>query len=192
MPTSILTQWLDEERSAGAPNPAQAVLATSTSDAIPHSRVVAIKEISSEGLVFFTQKGTRKVEELRINPHVSLNFWLELTQRQIIIEGMVIPLTEDENQYHWTTYPRFFQLRFYAYAPTSAQEISSKNVLEEKKKRLEIQFAGQDIPIHPLYCGYKIKPAKFLFYAYRTDELSDIKAYLMQENGSWQGKTISP
>ena len=86
MPINKLTQWLNKENSVGAPDPAQAVLATSTIDAIPHSRVVAIREISPEGLLFFTQRGTKKVEELNVNPRVSLNFWFELTERQIYFQ----------------------------------------------------------------------------------------------------------
>lgn len=192
MPISTLTQWLDEEKVAGAPDPKQAVLATCTPDAIPHSRVVAIREISPDGLLFFTQKGTRKVAELLVNPHVSLNFWFELTERQIIIEGIATPLTDAENHDYWITYSRFAQLRFYAYAPTSSQEISSKQILEDKKNTIAKKFENQEIPVHPLYCGYRIKPIKFLFYTYRTDELSDITAYLKQDNGSWEEKAVSP
>lgn len=73
MPINKLTQWLNKENSVGAPNPAQAVLATSTIDAIPHGRVVAIREISPEGLLFFTQKGTKKIEELNDD---QLNDWM--------------------------------------------------------------------------------------------------------------------
>ena len=192
MPINKLTQWLNKENSVGAPDPAQAVLATSTIDAIPHSRVVAIREISQEGLLFFTQRGTKKVEELNVNPRVSLTFWFELTERQITIEGTVTPLTETENNNYWVAHPRFSQLRFYAYAPTSSQEISSKQILEDKKNTISKQFDGQVIPMHPLYCGYRIKPIKFLFYAYRTDELSDVAAYLKQADGSWVEKIISP
>lgn len=63
-PIEILSLWLREEQSAGAPNPRQAVLSTATMSAIPHARVVAIREIDDHGLVFFTQRGTRKVDEL--------------------------------------------------------------------------------------------------------------------------------
>lgn len=49
---------------AGTLNPRQAVLATCAKEAIPHARVVAIREINERGLLFFTQKGTRKFNEL--------------------------------------------------------------------------------------------------------------------------------
>ncbi|HIF0233361.1 TPA: pyridoxine/pyridoxamine 5'-phosphate oxidase [Legionella pneumophila] len=154
MPLEQLKNWIEEEKKQGAPNPQQAVLSTVSQDAKPHSRVVAIREISAVGLIFFTQLGTRKVSEMAENPFITLTFWFELMQRQVIIEALVEPLTEAENRLYWTTYPRNAQLRFLAYAPTSGQPIASKELLEAKKNQLE-QVHGQDeIPYTPLYRGY--------------------------------------
>lgn len=84
MPFEILKQWISEENDAGAPNAMHAVLSTATTNAIPHSRVIAIREIASDNLLFFTQTGTRKVTELMNNPNCSLVFWFELKQREIL------------------------------------------------------------------------------------------------------------
>ncbi len=146
MPFELLKNWLQEEKSKGAPNPQQAVLCTATLDSIPHSRVVAIKEITEEGLLFFTQKGTRKVEEILKNPVVSLTFWLELNQREIIIEGTAELLSNLDNQRYWEAYPREAQLRFSAYAPTSTQPVASKETLEQLKASLENTYQNKNIP----------------------------------------------
>ena len=193
MPLKKLKQWIDEEKIAGVPNPAQAVLATCTKAAIPHSRVIAIREITETSLLFFTQQVTRKVTELAENPLVSLNFWFELTQRQVIIEGGVTPLSKEENQLYWSNYPRFAQVRFCAYAPTSSQEITSKENLEDKKKIIEQQYKQeQEIPMPAEYCGYRINPVSFLFYLYRLDELSDVYKYIKDSDSSWKKLLISP
>jgi pyridoxamine 5'-phosphate oxidase len=44
-----------EEKQAGAPNPQQAVLATCARAAVPHARVVVIREMNEDSLLFFTQ-----------------------------------------------------------------------------------------------------------------------------------------
>lgn len=44
---ALLNKWLTEEHQSGAPKPQQAVLATCAKDAIPHARVVAIREIDA-------------------------------------------------------------------------------------------------------------------------------------------------
>ncbi|KTD16624.1 pyridoxine/pyridoxamine 5'-phosphate oxidase [Legionella jordanis] len=191
MPLSILKQWIEEERQAGAPNPQQAVLATIGQNNIPHSRVVAIREISNQDLLFFTQSSTRKVIELRKNPHISLNFWFELKQRQVIIEGQVAPLSEQENQSYWFSYPKEAQVRFLAYAPTSSQVIPSKQILEQRKKLFARQFTEQPVPFTPLYIGYRIIPSTLRFYAYRQDELSDVWEFNYQNQG-WKKDILSP
>lgn len=190
-PIEQLNIWIDEEYHQGAPNPRQAVLSTATKESIPHARVVAIREINEQGLLFFTQKGTRKVEELMVNPHASLTFWFELLQREVIIEGIVEPLSHKENGRYWQAYPREAQIRFYSYAATSSQPISSKHQLEEKKKRIEVNYQDKPLPMSEFYCGFRIKPTRMVFYAYRTDELSDVIEYHCVDN-RWIKTLLSP
>ena len=159
-PIELLNKWLSEERAAGAPNPQQAVLSTATDQAVPHARVVAIREINDQWLLFFTQKKTRKVSELGINPIAAMVFWFELLQREVIIEGEVEPLSEVENTHYWQSYPREAQIRFYSYAPTSSESITSKQELEEKRKQIEQKFIGKQLPINEFYCGFKLKPKR--------------------------------
>lgn len=192
MPLQLLKQWIKEEKDNGAPNPQQAILSTATKEGIPHSRVVAIREIAPQGILFFTQKGTRKVTEIADNPCASLTFWFELMQREVILEALIEALSEEENKEYWSTYPRIAQLRFLAYAPTSSQPIDSKQILEDKKSFIEQEHKDQELPYTPLYCGYRIIPSKFTFYEYRTDELSDVSQYVLQENSQWQKQVISP
>lgn len=191
MPFKLLNQWIAEEMDAGAPNPQHAVLATASLKAVPHGRVVAIREVSERGLIFFTQKGTRKVVELTDNPQASLTFWFELLQREVVIEGKVQLLPLVETKGYWDNYPHSAQLRFAAYAPTSMQVISSKQVLEEKKIAIEKEYMNRKLPLNSFYCGFRLIPKKFIFYSFRLDELSDVNEYYLQDN-QWQMQLLSP
>jgi pyridoxamine 5'-phosphate oxidase len=191
LPFDLLHTWLAEEQTAGAPNPRQAVLSTAGLDGTPHARVVAIREIDDKGLLFFTQRGTRKVEELDHNPKATMTFWFELCQREVIIEGIAEPLTDTENDDYWQSYSREAQIRFYSYASTSTQPIDSKSVLEAIKKKIEQEYEGKPLPVSPFYCGFRIKPTRMMFYAYRTDELSDVFEYRLG-NGTWTKQWLSP
>lgn len=190
-PIDLLNSWLAEEKITGAPNPCHAVLSTCTSNGVPHARVVAIREIDENGLLFFTQQGTRKVNELHSNSFATMTFWFELHQRQIIIEGLAIPISNVDNERYWTDYSREAQIRFYSYAPTSSQPIVSKDLLENRKKQIEIEFTGSALPISPFYCGFRLKPSRMLFYAYRTDELSDVFEYRYIDS-QWKKQWLSP
>ena len=191
MPFTLLDTWLNEEKELGAPNPRQAVLATVSQETIPHSRVVAIREINADGLLFFTQKGTRKVKEMQNNPHAVLTFWLELKQREIIIEGDIETLIAEENENYWRTYPREAQIRFHAYAPTSGQPIAAKKELEEKRVLIARKYQDQALPMSADYCGFRLKPKRFVFYTYQTPQLSDVFEFALHEN-QWIKTVLSP
>ncbi len=190
-PIELLENWLSAENKAGAPNPRQAVLATCGKEAMPHARVVALREITDSSLLFFTQLGTRKCHELTENPYATMTFWFELFQREVIIEGNVIALSEAENQHYWNQYPREAKIRFDSYAPTSAQPISAKAVIEDRKMRLEQDYRDQEIPFSQHYRGFRLQPERLLFYAYRTDELSDVFEYRKSDD-TWIMQWLSP
>lgn len=190
-PIIELSFWLANEREEGASNPNHAVLSSTSLDGFARSRVVAIREITEDGLLFFTQKSTRKVTELYHNPRVSLVFWLELLQREIIIEGTAVPLSKTENACYWESYPQWAQIRFLSYASTSMQAIECKEVLETKRQEIERSFQNKPIPLSPEYCGFRIQPERMMFYAYRLDELSDVWEYLLKD-GKWDLQRLSP
>lgn len=192
MPIAKTKLWLNKEKDLGCLNPDRAILATATKDAIPHSRVVAIREISEKGLLFFTQRGTRKCIELMENPKASITFWFELQQRQIIIEGTVTFLPIEANHHFWETMPRDRQLRFSAYAPFSGQEISSIDQLENEYTKLSNQFIHQkEIPMSDYYCGLMLVSETFYFYTIRTETFSEVLKY-EYDGSAWTEKMLSP
>jgi len=76
-PIDILRQWLDEEKLKGAHNPQHAVLSTHGLNGQPHGRIVAIREIEEGRILFFTQKRTRKVKDIKANSMAAITFWFE-------------------------------------------------------------------------------------------------------------------
>lgn len=109
---SMIHEWLGEEKKSGSPEPDYAVLATSSTNGVPSSRVVHIREINEKGILFFTQLETRKVTELSENPSASMTIWLPMQQREIVLDGSTEKLTRDENQSYWKSISRDRQLRF--------------------------------------------------------------------------------
>jgi len=190
-PMDLLMLWLNEEHTAGAKHSQHAILSTIGLDGHPHGRVVAIREIQSDGIIFFTQKSTRKIEEISTCSNVTLTFWFERFARQVIIEGMADFLPEAENERYWNTYPTWAQIRFYSYAATSGQPILGKQILDDKKREIEFRYKDQALPVSEYYCGVNIRPKRFIFYGYRLDELSDVLEY--QKNGdAWVKQCLSP
>lgn len=191
-PLTLLQQWITQEQQKGTADARCAVLATAhRENAAPHARIVAIREVTADGLLFFTQRGSRKVAEIQSNPQGALTFWFPLHEREVMLEGSLTPISADENQRYWQDYPRIAQIRFYSYAPTSGQSIDSKQQLEAKKQGIENDYQGKDLPLHPDYCGFRLRPQRVVFYSYRTDELSDVIEYQWRDE-NWQQQCLSP
>lgn len=53
MPFRIIQEWLENEENPGSINPNRGILATNVKSNIPHSRVVALREISEKGVLIF-------------------------------------------------------------------------------------------------------------------------------------------
>lgn len=190
-PLLIMRNWMDKEKELGSASPNRVVLATSSPEGIPHSRIVAIREITPDGVLFFTQQGTRKVTELTQNPHASMTLWLALQQRQVILEGIVKPLTPSENEKYWATIPREQQLRFFAYAPTSGQAIPSISVLDNQLDALAHKFLGDAIPMSTYYCGFHLTAESMYFYTLNSDTFSEVLKYQKQQD-DWVKQLLSP
>lgn len=191
MPFEKMNVWLQKEQQLHSPNPYNIVLSTSTDDGTVHSRIVAIREISVSGILFFTQKCSRKVKEIINHPNASMTLWLPLQQRQINLEGSVYLLPESENLVYWQQLERQQQLKFSAYAPLSGKVITSKEILDERYQKLKEQFKDQSIPMSEYYIGARFVPHTFCFYTLRKDEFSDVLKYSF-ESDAWCRERLSP
>lgn len=186
-----INAWLTKEKELGSANPDRVVLSTVTKNAIPHSRIVAIREITEKGVLFFTQLESRKVAELNENPHVSLVLWLPLQQRQVIIEGLAQALTQEENEHYWQTLPQDRQLRFAAYAPTSGQVIASVDQLDRQFQQLANQYAGKAMPMSHFYRGFRVSLNVIYFYTLGTTSFSEV-IRATKVNDQWSEEILSP
>ncbi len=86
-PFNRIDHWINNEKRLGSEEPDQVVLATVSKEGLPHSRVVALRQISEDSIVFFTQKNTKKVDDLAVNPYASMTLWLPLQQKAVVLEG---------------------------------------------------------------------------------------------------------
>ncbi len=86
-PIAQFTRWIDTAACSPVSQPLAATLATVTADGRTLARTVLLKFCDTNGFVFFTHLGSRKVQQMKENPHVSLLFpWLA-QNRQVNVTG---------------------------------------------------------------------------------------------------------
>ena len=104
-PIEQLQEWLREAESA-SPQANAMTLATADRHGRPSARQVLLRGIDPRGLVFFTNRTSRKASELAENPRAALVLhWYELG-RQVRVEGEVEEVDEAESEGYWRTRPR--------------------------------------------------------------------------------------
>jgi pyridoxamine 5'-phosphate oxidase len=174
IPLDKINAWLSKEKALGSPNPAHFVLATVSPVGRPHSRVMRMREITHDGIIFFTQKETTKVKDLSSNQFASLTFWLPLQSSEMIFDGFVELLSHEENQHYWTSLPRKNQLRFMVNTIRNHQPHLSVEELQAEQAQLTSKFEQKVIPMVDDYVGYRFTPERIIFYTYSEDEFSEI------------------
>ncbi|KTD04452.1 pyridoxamine 5'-phosphate oxidase [Legionella geestiana] len=190
-PISTLIAWIEEERQRGAPDPQHAILSTTTSNAAPHGRVVSIREIDEAGFIFFTKKGSRKEQEITENPLISLTFWFELYEREVMIDGQAQALSTKQNQIYWQTKTPDSQIKFCSYSQSGSNRIENRDQLEENRTNLKEEYGTKPLPMPERYCGFKIIPFRMVFYTHKEDAFSDVSEFILIDR-TWRKSWLSP
>ena len=73
-PFIMFDKWLKDAIDAGIPDPTAMTVATVDANGQPSQRIVLLKDVSEKGFVFFTNLGSRKAQELAVNPKCRATF----------------------------------------------------------------------------------------------------------------------
>ena len=187
-PTAQLRAWLADAQEA-APQPEAMTLATADADGRPSARIVLLRGLDDRGVVFFTNRTSRKGEELRRNPHAALVLhWWELG-RQVRIEGTVEELSPDESTEYWSGRPRASQLA--AWASPQSQPIADRSELDARVAEAETLFGEDDVPLPTFWGGYRVVPESVEFWTHNDDRLHDRIRYSRTSDG-WRRQRLAP
>jgi pyridoxamine 5'-phosphate oxidase len=187
-PIDLLRAWLDDARATVA-QPDAMTLATADLDGRPSARVVLLRGVDARGVVFFTNRTSRKGHELAQNPSAAVVLhWWELG-RQVRIEGSTEETTIAESSAYWASRPRGSQLA--AWASPQSQPVSGRQDLDARVAEVAERFAGAEVPLPPFWGGHRVVPDRVEFWTHRDDRLHDRVVYVREANG-WSRQRLAP
>ena len=105
-PFDQFAAWYAEARAQGVPMPEALAVGTADAAGRPSVRMVLLKEHGANGLVFCTDRRSRKGDDLAANPHAALLFHWQPLGRQVRVEGRVERLPDEESDTYFATRPR--------------------------------------------------------------------------------------
>jgi pyridoxamine 5'-phosphate oxidase len=187
-PFTRLRAWLEEAR-AVVGDPHVMTLATATPEGKPSARVVLLRDLDGLGLTFFTNRTSRKGDELRANPRAAIVLhWWELG-RQVRVEGSVEEISLEESAAYWATRPRGSQIA--AWASPQSRPLTDRAALDARVTETEERFDGQGVPLPPFWGGYRLIPESIELWTHRDDRLHDRVRYT-REDGGWRSERLAP
>lgn len=188
-PIEQLEDWLVQANELELVDPTAMNLATVDKDGQPSQRIVLLKKLDQDGLVFFTNLNSNKAQDINNNNKVSAHFsWLQL-ERQIKIKGVASRLSNTEVLKYFISRPKDSQIA--AWASNQSQPISSRQFLMAAFDKMKQKFADGEVPLPDFWGGYRIKPTAFEFWQGGGARLHDRFEYVPSEFG-WDIKRLAP
>jgi len=191
-PIEQFRKWFEEARNAELLEPNAMVLATVDAAGQPFTRTVLLKDLDSKGLVFYTNFGSRKGQQIAGNPRVSLLFpWLHL-ERQVSINGEASRISTAESLRYFVTRP--LGSRLGAWTSPQSQVITSRAILEAKLAQMQEKFSSGEIPLPSFWGGYRVRPTTIEFWQGRRNRLHDRIQYsrVSLDSETWSVHRLAP
>jgi pyridoxamine 5'-phosphate oxidase len=155
----------------------------------PKSRIVLIKGIEDNGVVFYTNYESDKGVEMEHNPNVSICFFWSELERQVRIEGRAEKISREESKAYFESRPLMSQIG--AWTSNQSEIIENREQLEAKFEELKQRFADGEVPLPDYWGGYYVEPHRFEFWQGRASRLHDRICY-EKDGESWNIFRLSP
>jgi pyridoxamine 5'-phosphate oxidase len=190
-PEQQLSVWLDDAIKSDALDANAFCLSTVNAEGCPTGRIVLVKEIKGESLVFYTNKSSSKAQDLMLNPRAAATFYWPELERQVCVRGNVSVVSDKENDEYFATRPRESQLG--AWVSDQSKTMESRETLEKALKKVEEKYSGADkIDRPPHWGGFRIEFESVEFWQGRASRLHDRVVYTKDGNGGWGKSLLQP
>jgi len=188
-PMELFKKWLKEALTSDVLEPNAMVLSTVDKNGNPNSRTVLLKGVQGESIRFFTNYKSVKGGEISRNNHISVVFWWGELERQVRIRGVAERVSETESSDYFQSRPRESQIG--AWASNQSDEITGREILEERFRAVKGKYSGKKIPKPPFWGGVDILISEIEFWQGRPGRLHDRIKY-RKVNSNWEKKRLAP
>ena len=192
-PLPLFEHWLKQACDAKLADPTAMVVATVDEQGQPYQRIVLLKHYDEKGLVFYTNLGSRKAQQLANNSRISLLFPWHMLDRQVIVLGQAERLSTLEVMKYFTSRPKDSQIG--AWVSQQSSRISARGVLESKFLELKQKFSNGEVPLPSFWGGFRVKVDSMEFWQGGEHRLHDRFIYQRDEaetETGWKIDRLAP
>jgi len=189
-PYDVFFKWIKEAINSNLIEEPNAMnVSTIEDDGYPRSRIVLLKDLSNNGLTFFTNYNSNKGKSINKNNKVCVSFFWPPLERQVIIKGKAKRISNDLSKKYFYSRPRESQIA--ALISPQSKIIPNRNFLNKSIKSVGEKYKGKKIPMPDHWGGFIIKPFEIEFWQGRPDRLHD-RILFKLFNGRWKSNRLAP
>ncbi|HEX7279979.1 MAG TPA: phenazine biosynthesis FMN-dependent oxidase PhzG [Solirubrobacterales bacterium] len=185
-PLPLLERWLKMADERGVREPRALALATADAAGRPSNRILLLKQVTP-ALVFAGSYESRKGRDLAVNPRAAGTLYWRETLQQIVVEGPVRMLSEEESDALFAERPAAGQAT--TVASSQGEPLADAAELREAAGAL----AHRAEPLHRprRWGGYRLDPDLIEFWHGGPDRLHRRLLYTKTGDG-WTHKRLQP
>jgi len=189
-PLLLFVAWMQEATTSGIPDPTAMTLSTVDEQGSPSSRIVLLKKIDQNRLIFFTNYQSRKAKEIRTNSKVATHFYWSGLERQVKISGMAQALEDADSDLYFSSRP--FESKVAAWASPQSEVVPDRDYLERAYHQHLGKFEGsKEVPRPAYWGGFAIDPERIEFWQGGRYRLHDRIEYRLKDEG-WSRVRLAP
>ncbi len=188
-PYDLFKKWMHEAIDAKEIEPNAMVISTVDENMQPHSRMVLLKDLSSQGLTFYSNYDSNKAAQILVNNRIAVLFFWPNLERQVRLTGSVSKIPESVSEEYFASRPVDSQLG--AWSSPQSRTIRDYNMLKENAEKYRALF-GAKIPKPPFWGGYLIIPETYEFWQGRPNRLHDRLYYSKSCSCEWEIERLAP
>ena len=187
-PFDQLEKWMSQVITLDTKYANAISLATVDTSNRPSSRIVLIKEILPEGIIFYTDYTGNKGQDLHTNKYVAATFYWKELDRQVRIKGTAVKIDPEKSEEYFLSRP--FESKISALASNQSMPIK-KAELERRVEELNETYKNKDVPYPHNWGGYLISFETVEFWQGRPNRLHDRYEYTL-DHGKWKIERLAP
>ena len=188
-PFALFSEWLREAGAREPNDPNAMALATADADGAPDVRMVLLKDVDTDGFVFYTNLESAKGRQLADNPRAALLFHWKSLRRQVRVRGSVAPVTAAEADAYFATRARASQLG--AWASSQSRPLPDRLALEKRIAETGLRFGLGKVERPPHWSGFRLTPSVIEFWRDRPFRLHERLVFARAEGG-WTTERLYP
>lgn len=188
-PWALFASWMADAEASEPVDANAMALATADEDGLPDVRMVLLKGVDPQGLVFYTNVNSAKGGQLAHNPQAAIVLYWKSLGRQIRARGPISPVTAQEADAYFAS--RHPESRIGAIASRQSSPLDSRDALMAEVATLTARYENQTIPRPENWTGFRIAPIQLEFWQNGAFRLHDRVRFTRQGDG-WSRSRLYP